>query len=155
MTGSLGTGNLSEHVSFPGNSVPGSEQLVLSVFPAFLASVVNGMDSLLQEPTGCFEQTSSTTWPNVLVEEVADGSADQLPEIFFKKAGEKIRGRKYSRWLRDTRDHLADISHSLWDLSDEEKAAITSWSHLERYSRDWHAQQIRRAQHCDRSGQDR
>jgi uncharacterized protein YfaS (alpha-2-macroglobulin family) len=53
--------------AFPPGAVPGSGQLYVEVYPAFLAQAVKGMDSLLQQPDGCFEQTTSTTWPDVLV----------------------------------------------------------------------------------------
>lgn len=34
--------------------------------PGFMSQVVEGMDSLLRQPGGCFEQTTSSAWPNVL-----------------------------------------------------------------------------------------
>jgi hypothetical protein len=67
-SGSLAAGSARQQVSYPADAVPGSGTLELSVFPGFLSSVVSGMDSMLSEPYGCFEQTTSTTWPNVLVQ---------------------------------------------------------------------------------------
>jgi hypothetical protein len=67
-SGVLSGGGTANHVfSFPATGVAGSQQLYVEVYPAFLSQVVNGMDSLLRQPSGCFEQTTSTTWPNVLV----------------------------------------------------------------------------------------
>lgn len=66
-SGSLAPGEAALVVSFPADAVAGSQELYLDVFPAFLAQAVQGLDSLLQVPSGCFEQTTSTTWPNVLV----------------------------------------------------------------------------------------
>jgi hypothetical protein len=66
-SGSLGAGQAQLAASFPAGAVPGSPHLHLDVYPAYLSQVVSGMDSMLQTPTGCFEQTTSTTWPNVLV----------------------------------------------------------------------------------------
>lgn len=66
-SGNVPAAGVSESVTFPATAVPGSSRLLLDVYPAFLAQVVSGMDSMLQVPNGCFEQTTSTTWPNVLV----------------------------------------------------------------------------------------
>jgi uncharacterized protein YfaS (alpha-2-macroglobulin family) len=65
-SGLLDPGATNANFTFPASAVPGSGQLYVEVYPAFLAQVVGGMDSMLREPTGCFEQTTSSTWPNVL-----------------------------------------------------------------------------------------
>jgi alpha-2-macroglobulin-like protein len=67
VSGALPAGSVQHDVSFPANAVLGSPELYLQVYPAYLSQVVTGMDSMLQVPNGCFEQTTSTTWPNVLV----------------------------------------------------------------------------------------
>jgi hypothetical protein len=65
-----------------------------------------------------------------------------LPDLFFKKAGQKIRLRQYAAWLRDDRDHFRDICRSLQDLPLSEWTAFRGWADLERYSREWHERQI-------------
>jgi len=67
-SGVLPPGTTLDHsFQFPSTEVPGSQQLYVEVYPAFLSQGVSGMQSILREPSGCFEQTTSTTWPNVLV----------------------------------------------------------------------------------------
>lgn len=83
-SGALGAGSITHTSSYPAAAVPGSGELVLSVFPAFLASAVSGMDSLLQAPYGCFEQTTSTTWPNVLVLDYLRNTKQATPEVSLK-----------------------------------------------------------------------
>lgn len=39
----------------------------LRVYPSTLATLVDGLDAMLEEPHGCFEQVSSSNYPNVLV----------------------------------------------------------------------------------------
>ena len=51
---------LSEKCPFAA-ATAGSQQLYLNVYPAYLSQVVGGMDSLLQVPSGCFEQTTSVS----------------------------------------------------------------------------------------------
>ena len=84
-------------MSFPANAVPGSQQLYLDVFPAFLSQAVSGLDSMLQVPNGCFEQTTSTTWPNVLVTHYMEQTGQITPEIQLK--AESLISAGYQRLL--------------------------------------------------------
>jgi hypothetical protein len=83
-SGALGAGQAQLTASFPAGAVPGSPHLHLDVYPAFLSQVVSGMDSMLQTPTGCFEQTTSTTWPNVLVTRYMKQTKQITPAIELK-----------------------------------------------------------------------
>ncbi|HEX2678537.1 MAG TPA: alpha-2-macroglobulin family protein, partial [Polyangiales bacterium] len=96
-SGSLGKGSTQLTVTFPANAVAGSGVLYLDVFPAFLAQAVSGLDSLLQVPSGCFEQTTSTTWPNVLVEHYMEQTKQITPEIQMK--AESLVSAGYQRLL--------------------------------------------------------
>jgi uncharacterized protein YfaS (alpha-2-macroglobulin family) len=96
-SGALGTGNATLSTSFPVNAVPGSGQLYLDVFPAYLAQAVQGLDSLLQVPSGCFEQTTSTTWPNVLVARYMEQTKQVTPSIQLK--AESLISAGYQRLL--------------------------------------------------------
>ena len=51
----------------PAEAIPGTQSLTVKIYPGVLSQVVEGLDSILRMPYGCFEQTSSTTYPNVLV----------------------------------------------------------------------------------------
>lgn len=54
-------------LSIPANAVPGTAHVTVKVYPGVVSQVVDGLEGMLREPNGCFEQTSSTTYPNVLV----------------------------------------------------------------------------------------
>ncbi|MCC6621928.1 MAG: hypothetical protein IT385_11770 [Deltaproteobacteria bacterium] len=54
-------------VDVPAANIDGAQGLLVKVYPGYLSQVVEGMDSLLRMPGGCFEQTTSSAWPNVLV----------------------------------------------------------------------------------------
>jgi hypothetical protein len=69
-----------------------------------------------------------------------------LPDLFFKKAGQKIRLRQYAAWLREDRDNFRDICRSLQDLPDGQRNAFRGWADLERHSREWHDRQIAEAE---------
>ena len=84
--GSLASGTVTASVAFPAGTVAGSETMYLDVFPAFLSQVVQGMDSILATPTGCFEQTTSSAWPNVLATEYMTETKQITPADFPAKS---------------------------------------------------------------------
>lgn len=47
-------------------AVPGSVKMWFNSFPSVNGEVMEGLEGMLREPNGCFEQTSSTTYPNIL-----------------------------------------------------------------------------------------
>ncbi len=96
-SGSLGATSISQSVTFPVNSIDGSQQLYLQVYPAYTSQVIQGLDSILRVPTGCFEQTTSSTWPNVLVTRYMKATGQITPEIQMK--AESLMSAGYQRLL--------------------------------------------------------
>jgi len=74
-------GDVRRPVSLPLSAIPGSGKLLVKVYPGLFASVVEGMDGILRMPSGCFEQTSASTWPNVLVASYLRETGQGTPEI--------------------------------------------------------------------------
>jgi len=66
-------------ITIPEASVPGSGRVALRLFPTPLTTLTAGLEGMLQEPHGCFEQTSSTNYPNTLVLQLLQGSGDAIP----------------------------------------------------------------------------
>lgn len=54
-------------IDLPKDLVAGTLRVRLEVYPTTLADLVKGLDGLLREPSGCFEQSSSTNYPNALI----------------------------------------------------------------------------------------
>ncbi|MCK6550066.1 hypothetical protein L6R52_29800 [Myxococcota bacterium] len=50
-----------------GASIAGSITSEVKLYPSPVASMISGLDGMLREPGGCFEQTSSTNYPNIMV----------------------------------------------------------------------------------------
>jgi uncharacterized protein YfaS (alpha-2-macroglobulin family) len=71
-------------VSIPTDAIPGTQKLLVKIYPGVLSQVVEGLDSILRMPNGCFEQTSSTTYPNVLVLDYLKTTQKAAPEIQMK-----------------------------------------------------------------------
>ncbi|MGE3808948.1 MAG: alpha-2-macroglobulin family protein, partial [Gemmataceae bacterium] len=61
------TGNAEHRFHIPENAVPGSYKILVKVYPGVFSQVVEGLDGMLRMPTGCFEQTSSSAYPNLLI----------------------------------------------------------------------------------------
>ncbi len=71
-------------VEFPVNAIPGSQSIVVQVLPGLSSHIVQGMDSIFNLPGGCFEQTTSSAWPNVLALRYMIESGTITPEIELK-----------------------------------------------------------------------
>ena len=53
-------------LELPRDVVPGSVQVTVRAYPSPLADTMSGIESILREPHGCFEQTSATNYPNTM-----------------------------------------------------------------------------------------
>lgn len=51
----------------PTEAIDGSKKAYLYVYPSFSSQLLSGLDTLLSLPYGCFEQTSSINYPNILI----------------------------------------------------------------------------------------
>ncbi len=73
----------SQSFSIPPEAIAGTQTLLVKIYPGILSQVVEGLDSILRMPYGCFEQTSSTTYPNVLVLDYLQSTNQASPEVQF------------------------------------------------------------------------
>jgi uncharacterized protein YfaS (alpha-2-macroglobulin family) len=78
------SGDTEKTVTIPQEAIPGTAQILVKVYPGILSQVVEGLDALLRMPYGCFEQTSSTTYPNVLVLDYLKSTNQASPEAQMK-----------------------------------------------------------------------
>lgn len=78
------TGDARVSIEIPGNAIEGGSDLFLKIYPGAFSQVVEGMDSIFRMPNGCFEQTSSTTYPNVLVLNYLQETKQAKPELEIK-----------------------------------------------------------------------
>ena len=83
--------------TLPAESIPDSQSLWLKFYPSRFSEVVEGMDSIFQAPYGCFEQTSSTTYPNVLALDYLKSMGRLTPETEVK--ARKLINAGYQRLL--------------------------------------------------------
>ena len=70
-----------ESVQIPADAIAGTQKLIVKIYPGIVSQVVEGLDALLRMPYGCFEQTSSTTYPNILVLDYLKTTKQASPEV--------------------------------------------------------------------------
>ena len=93
-------------------ALPGSINATVTMYPSPLAAMTKGMEAMIREPGGCFEQTSSTNYPNVMVlcYLAANDAAD--PEL-VQSANDEARPRlQAAHRLRDARRRATSGSAS-------------------------------------------
>jgi uncharacterized protein YfaS (alpha-2-macroglobulin family) len=74
-------------VDFPASSIADASKIFVRLYPGPLSQVIEGMDSILRMPNGCFEQTSSATYPNVLALDYMKRTGKLTPEVHAKAEG--------------------------------------------------------------------
>ncbi|RJP19071.1 MAG: hypothetical protein C4527_28085 [Candidatus Omnitrophota bacterium] len=77
-------GMISEQLTFPAERIAGADKLFVKIYPGVFSQVVEGLDAILQMPYGCFEQTSSTTYPNILALKYMQDTDRVTPAIEMK-----------------------------------------------------------------------
>ncbi|MBX7243427.1 MAG: hypothetical protein K1X92_16935 [Bacteroidia bacterium] len=75
--------------------VMNSQTVTFTAFPSTVNELLKGLEGMLSEPYGCFEQTSSSTYPNILVLQYLQETGEAKPDV-SKRAKELIE-RGYGR----------------------------------------------------------
>ncbi len=70
--------------TLPENAIPGSGKLLVKIYPSVFSQLVEGLDGIFHMPYGCFEQTSSTTYPNVLALDYLKRTGKSVPAVETK-----------------------------------------------------------------------
>lgn len=119
-------------VELPEGWVEGSLEVTLSVFPSSLADLQKGMEGMLRDPNGCFEQTSSSNYPNVLAlsymqeHDVADPNFTRRAKDLLKRGYDKLTSfeckddgqRKGFEWFGQWPAHEALTAYGLLEFRD-------------------------------------
>ncbi len=118
-------------VSVPAGAIKGATSLFVKLYPGTFSQVVEGLDGILRMPNGCFEQTSSTTYPNILVLDYLKTTKRLNPELQMK--AEQYINVGYQRlvtfeckhggfsWFGDEPAHQILTAYGLLEFSDMSK----------------------------------
>ncbi|MCC9606130.1 hypothetical protein LOC68_19415 [Blastopirellula sp. JC732] len=69
------------NLSVPKDAIDGSVSTIVRLYPSTFSHVVEGLDGIFRRPYGCFEQTSSTTYPNVLALQYLKRTGTSVPAV--------------------------------------------------------------------------
>jgi len=124
-------GSTSFAFTVPVDMVRGSASSSVTVYPSPLASMTDALQSLLQQPYGCFEQTSSTSYPMVMAQQYflthtgvdpqIIAKAKDLLEVSYKRlTGFESRSKGYE-WFGGDPGHEALTAYGLMQFTDMSK----------------------------------
>jgi alpha-2-macroglobulin-like protein len=99
-TGSLITSEdpLSLIIPIPEDIVPSSVTSKISFFSSPLSNIGSGLETLLKEPCGCFEQVSSTTYPTVMAHQYFTRNPETINPRMITKS-EQLINRGYKKLI--------------------------------------------------------
>jgi hypothetical protein len=130
----------------PAEMVRGSVSSNVTVYPTPLASMTDALQALLQQPYGCFEQTSSTSYPMVMaqqyflthtgVDPAVIDKAKGLLEVSYKRLiGFESRSRGYE-WFGADPGHEALTAYGLMQFTDMSRVRAVDMDMVDR-TRAW------------------
>jgi len=139
-------GSKSFEFTLPSEIVRGSLSSNVTVYPTPLASMTDALQSLLREPNGCFEQTSSTSYPMVMaqqyflthqgIEPAIIEKTRNLLEVSYKKlTGFESRSKGYE-WFGADPGHEALTAYGLMQFTDMAQVRSVDKEMLDR-TRTW------------------
>ncbi|WP_124979271.1 MG2 domain-containing protein [Nonlabens xiamenensis] len=109
-----------------GQPIPGTLKAELIVYTNIIGETMDGIASILREPHGCFEQVSSTTYPNILVLKYLRETETSYPKVeaqalaYIKKGYKKLAAYETSQngfeWYGDTPPHEALSAYGLMEF---------------------------------------
>ncbi|TCI90366.1 TonB-dependent receptor plug domain-containing protein [Tenacibaculum sp. M341] len=110
------------------NIVNNSIQADFTVYTDVIGDVMNGIESIIREPYGCFEQVSSSTYPNILVLKYLQETNKSNPEIeakaleYIKKGYKKLAAYETSKdgfeWYGAAPPHEALTAYGLLEFTE-------------------------------------
>jgi len=80
-------GDVTHVITIPDGAIPDASKIFVKVYPGTLSQVAEGLDKMLRMPFGCFEQTSSVTYPNILVLDYMKTTGKITPALQMKAQG--------------------------------------------------------------------
>ena len=84
-------------LTVPAEAVPETPYVEVKIYPGVMSQAVEGLEKILRLPHGCFEQTTSATYPNVLILDYMQATGNANPEVQMQ--AEKYIGTGYQRLL--------------------------------------------------------
>ena len=80
-------GTITHTITIHQSAIDDASKIFVKIYPGVLSQVAEGLDKMLRMPFGCFEQTSSVTYPNILVLDYMKSTGKITPELQMKAEG--------------------------------------------------------------------
>jgi uncharacterized protein YfaS (alpha-2-macroglobulin family) len=133
-------------INVPANRVPGSVRSDIAIYPTPMANLTKALERLLQEPYGCFEQTSSTTYPVIMVQQyfashqgvdpkLAERGSDLLKKGYERLTGFECKQKGYE-WFGQDPGHETLTAYGLLEFTDMSRVHAVDSGMLQR-TRQW------------------
>jgi len=71
-------------VPIPAEAIDNASKILVKIYPGIFSQVLEGLDNMFKVPYGCFTQSTTVTWPNVLALDYMISSNQLTPEIEMK-----------------------------------------------------------------------
>ncbi len=81
----------------PKTWIAGTLKVEVKAYPSILADLQTGLDSMLQEPHGCFEQASSSNYPNLLILDYLRENREANPHL--TRRAQDLLARGYQKLI--------------------------------------------------------
>ena len=124
-------GKASFKFTLPADTVPGSVTTSIAIYPSPAGNLSSALKSMIQEPSGCFEQTSSTVYPMTMAVQYFNTHTGSDPAL-IKDAQDKLE-RGYKRlvgfeckqkgyeWFGEDPGHEALTAYGILEFTDMSK----------------------------------
>jgi alpha-2-macroglobulin-like protein len=125
----MSTSAVSSHFQFDlKQPIAGSISAKLTAYPNTLTDILKGTERMLNQPNGCFEQVSSSNYPNLLVLDLLHSTGTLLPEVearamqylqegYNKLAAYECKSGGFDWWGRDP-GHEGLTAYGLLEFKD-------------------------------------
>ncbi len=145
-SGTAKTGARATHTFDLAGALPGSVHATVTMYPSPLAAMTKGMEGMIREPGGCFEQTSSSNYPNVMImsylasNDAADAALVQKTQTTLDHGYKLLTGyetkQKGYEWFGQAPGHEALTAYGLMEFADMSRVYDVDRSMVERTA-DW------------------
>jgi len=137
---------VSHDVTIPAAVVPRSVTTEVAVYPTPLANLTKALERLIRDPHGCFEQTSSSTYPLVMAQQYFLSHTGVDPKLIERSRASLDKGykkltsfeckKKGYEWFGGDPGHEALTAYGLMEFVDMKQVREVDAAMLER-TRQW------------------
>ena len=139
-------GSAQASVELPQGAIEGGNDLYVKIYGGPLSQVAEGLDGVFHMPHGCFEQTSSTTYPSVMAlqflgrtksasREIERKAREYIGQGYQRLVSFEVPGGGFSLFGKEPASMIL-TAYGLLEFSDMARVAVVDAALIER-TREW------------------